>query len=114
MGPQDIMPRFYKDSVATLLRGIDIVEAHNAGFEYAIWTNVCEKKYGWPPLPIEKLRCSAAKAAMHSLPRSLEQACSALGLPVQKDMEGYRLMMKMCKPRRPRAGEPEINPNDPA
>ena len=87
--------------------------AQNASFEYAMWTNVCVKKYGWPPLPVEKLRCSAAKAAMHSLPRHLEGACQALGLSVRKDMEGHRLMMKLCRPRRPRKDEPELNPNDP-
>lgn len=107
-----VMSAFRKE-VHKLIAGATTIEAHNAQFEYAIWTNVCVKKYGWPPLPLEKLRCSAAKAAMHSLPRSLEQACLALDLPVQKDMEGYRIMMKMCKPRKPHKGEPEQNPNDP-
>lgn len=100
-------------NLGILLERAATIEAHNAQFEYAIWTNVCVKTYGWPPLPVEKLRCSAAKAAMHSLPRSLEQACQALGLSVQKDMEGYRLMMKMCRPRKPRKGEPELNADDP-
>lgn len=79
---------------------IDIIEAHNASFEHLIWNNVCMPKYKWPPIPFYKLRCSAAKAAMHSLPRSLEGACNALNLPVRKDTEGYRLMMKLCRPRR--------------
>lgn len=76
------------------------IEAHNMQFEAAIWQNVCVPRYGWPPLPVEKLRCSAAKAAMHALPRRLEDACKALGLPIQKDMDGHKLMMKMCKPRK--------------
>lgn len=113
MGAFDPAPKFYSRAIPDLLRGADIIEAHNASFEYAIWTNVCIKKYGWPELPLEKLRCSAAKASMHALPRSLEQACQALGLPIQKDMEGYRLMMKMCRPRAPRKNEPELNPHDP-
>jgi DNA polymerase bacteriophage-type len=99
--------------VGLSLHHADVIEAHNASFEYAIWLNVCMKKYGWPALPVEKLRCSAAKAAMHSLPRSLDGACRALGLPIQKDMEGYRLMLRMCRPRNARKGEPEINPKDP-
>lgn len=99
--------------VTALIEQADIIEAHNASFEYAIWTNVCVPRYGWPSLPLEKLRCSAAKAAMYALPRDLEGACRALGLAVQKDMEGHRLMLKMCKPRKPRKDEPEINPNDP-
>ena len=95
----------YHRVIATLIDQATTIEAHNAHFELAIWTNVCVKKYGWPPLPLHKLRCSAAKASMHALPRSLEQACMALGLPVQKDMEGYKLMMRMCKPRKPRKDE---------
>lgn len=101
------------DHVPRMLEQADEIIAHNASFELAIWMNVCVKKYGWPELPLEKLRCSAAKAAMHSLPRSLEGAGAALGLRIQKDMEGHRLMMKLCRPRKPRKGEPEINPNDP-
>jgi DNA polymerase bacteriophage-type len=96
-----------------LLEIADTIEAHNMSFEYVMWENIAVPRYGWPPLPMEKLRCSAAKAAMHSLPRRLEDACNALGLPVRKDMEGYKLMLRMCKPRRPRKGEPEDNPGDP-
>jgi DNA polymerase len=83
------------------------IEAHNVQFEYALWVNVGVKKYGWPPLSLEKLRCSAAKSSMHSLPRALGNACAALGLAQQKDDFGYRIMMKLCKPRKPRMGEPE-------
>ena len=90
----------------------DEIEAHNMSFEYAIWTNIMVKRHGWPPLPIDKLRCSAAKASMHSLPRSLDGACQALGLPIQKDMEGYRLMMKMCRPR-PNKGQGLLWQDDP-
>ena len=89
------------------------IEAHNMSFEYAIWTNIGMKRHGWPPLPIEKLRCSAAKASMHSLPRDLERACLALNLPIKKDMDGYRLMMRLCRPRKPKKGEPEYNFDDP-
>ena len=93
------------DGISDALETASDIEAHNAQFEFAIWTNVCVPRYGWPPLPLEKLRCSAAKAAMHALPRSLDGACQALGLPVQKDAEGYRLMLKMCKPRPRKEGE---------
>ena len=78
----------------------DIIEAHNAMFERAMWEEICVKRYGWPEIPVEKWRCSASKAAAMSLPRSLDNACKALNLPHQKDKEGYFLMMKMCKPRK--------------
>lgn len=78
-----------------------LVEAHNAFFERMIWKNVMVARHGWPPIKHEQWRCSAAKTSSFSLPRSLGMACAALGLPIQKDDIGYKLMMKMCKPRKP-------------
>jgi DNA polymerase len=75
------------------------VKAHNAGFEYAIWHNIMVPRYGWPRIPAEQWFCSAAQAAYHGLPRKLEDAAQALGLDVQKDAEGSRLMKQMSKPR---------------
>lgn len=75
------------------------IEAHNAFFEYAIWHNIMVPRYGWPVIPEDRWYCSAAKAAYHGLPRKLEDACIALGLDVQKDAEGSRLMKQMAKPR---------------
>lgn len=82
-----------------------LVEAHNAFFERSIWTNICVAKLGWPAVAEDQWRCSAAKASMHSLPRSLSSACGALDLPVQKDGEGRKVMLKLCKPRKPRKAE---------
>ena len=76
-----------------------ILEAHNAFFEQCVWHFKCESK-GWPGIPLRQWRCSAAKAAAASLPRGLEEACDALRLPISKDMEGNKLMMKMTKPRK--------------
>lgn len=75
-----------------------VFEAHNAFFEKAIWRNVMVRKYGWPDIPDSQWSCSAAKAAAHALPRSLDQVGQALNLPVQKDRDGYKVMMKLCKP----------------
>lgn len=75
------------------------IEAHNAGFEFAIWHNIMMPRYGWPEVPPDRWYCSAAKAAAYGLPRSLEGAAAAMGLPVQKDMAGRALMLKLCKPR---------------
>jgi DNA polymerase len=75
------------------------IEAHNAGFEFAIWHNVMVPRYGWPTVPQDRWYCSAAKAAMHGLPRSLDGATAALGLSEVKDKAGHKLMLKLCKPR---------------
>ncbi len=76
-----------------------IFHAHNAFFEQMIWMWVMAARYGWPSLPIERWRCTAAKAAAHCLPRRLERVGEALNLPVRKDDGGHKLMMKMSKPR---------------
>ena len=92
----------------------DEIRAHNAQFERAIWRHVMTR-YGFPDIPLEKWRCTAAKAAAMALPRSLDGACKALGLPVQKDLAGKRLINLMCKPlgrNRKRAGEWHEDPAD--
>ena len=82
-----------------------LVEAHNAFFERMIWKNVMVARHGWPEVPHKQWRCSAAKASTFSLPRALGAAGAAMGLSVQKDDVGRKLMLKMCKPRKPRKAE---------
>lgn len=92
------------DTIRRAVAEADIIEAHNMQFEFFVWKHTMPR-YGFDMLPKEKLRCSAAKAAMYGLPRTLEGACAALGVRHQKDMEGSRLMLRLCKPRRPRKEE---------
>jgi DNA polymerase len=84
-----------------------LVEAHNAWFERSIWTNILVPQYGAPPIDPAQWRDSAAKAAAHALPRSLDGVTAALGLDQTKDDIGHRLMMKVSKPRKPRKAERE-------
>ncbi len=84
------------------------VEAHNVWFEFCIWKNILVPRHGWPEVPLTSWRCSAAKAAIHALPRGLDDVVKALHLPVQKDMEGSKVMMKMTKPRKSRKKEREM------
>ena len=86
------------------------IEAHNAMFEYFIWKYHCTPRLGWPNLPVERLHCSMAKAAMHNLPLSLHAVGAALGLDTLKDDAGHRLMLRMSKPRRPRQDERADDP----
>jgi len=74
------------------------IRAWNAQFEAALWVNAVYHQ-GWLPVEPEQFLCSASLAARCALPRSLEEAARALGLPVRKDAEGHRLMLQMCKPR---------------
>lgn len=86
-----------------------ILLAHNAGFERAITKYALTRYETLTPkqrkilanIPISRWRCTAAKAAACSLPRSLDAACEALDLVTKKDKEGSRLIQKYCKPRKP-------------
>ncbi len=80
--------------------------AHNASFERILLNARPGRLLGFPALPLERWDCTAARAAAMCLPRTLEGAAAAAGLPAEKDKEGHALMLRMCKPRKPRKGEP--------
>lgn len=77
-----------------------LVEAHNAFFEVGIWENICVPILGWPAIDRRKWRCSAAKGAVHSLPRDLLNACLAMDVSEKKDDVGKKVMLKVSKPRK--------------
>lgn len=82
------------------------LESHHAMFERLIWTNVCVRLYGWPPLPPLVQRCSMATARTQCLPGGLEDLGDVLRLDVRKDAEGKRLIRKFCIPRDPTKNDP--------
>jgi DNA polymerase len=73
--------------------------AHNAEFERAIWKRVLAPRYGFPEPELDQWECSAGMAQAMALPRSLEDAARAMGLPVQKDQQGHALMLRVSRPR---------------
>ena len=75
-----------------------IFVAHNAFFEQAVWKCVLERLYKLPPVPIYRWRCTAAKASACGLPKKLEKVANALELDVKKDIEGAKVMRKLCRP----------------
>lgn len=74
--------------------------AHNAQFERLITDFISCPRYGCAPVAPEQWYCTAAMAAAMALPRSLEGVGEALGLAIQKDMQGSRHMLKMARPRK--------------
>lgn len=104
------LPLIWDDEVKQMMGEADIIEAHNAAFEFNIWKYVMPR-YGFAMFDTSKLRCSAAKAAMYGLPRDLAGACAAAGVSQQKDMEGSRLMMTLCKPRKALKAEMLTDPD---
>ena len=101
------------------IRAGGLVEAHNVGFERAIWENIFAQEESWdqygslgvgaPHLVDRQLRCSAAKAAAFALPRDLGGVGAALNLTVRKDEEGARVMMSISRARKPRKTEPTVD-----
>lgn len=72
---------------------------HNAPFDFWIWNIVLRRMRGYehlPELAISQVRCSAARARYNGLPGSLGDACEAMGLEVQKDMEGKQVMLELA------------------
>ena len=105
-----LLPIAEDHTVRSMIDEADIIEAHNAQFEFNIWKYVMPR-YGFAMFDVRKLRCSAAKAAMFGLPRDLAGACAAAGVAQQKDMAGSRLMMTLCKPRKALKAEMLADPD---
>lgn len=83
-----------------------VICAHNSGFERILMTLAGPRQSQTiPPAvikaikPRERWNCTASRVAALGLPRSLERAAKALRLSVQKDLDGSKLMMRMCRPR---------------
>lgn len=82
------------------------IHAWNAQFERVIWRAILSPRYGFPLPATAQFYCTAAEGAAAGLPRSLDEAAKFLGLPVEKDMDGHRLMLRMSKPRSGPADDP--------
>lgn len=93
------------DLIDAIERGC-LFEAHNAFFEWCIWLNVMHARHGWPMLDLDKVVCSAARAAFACLPRSLEHALAAAGLEARK--ADNRAMRRLSRPRKPTKKDPRV------
>lgn len=94
-----------------------ILVAHNALFEQVITRHVlgriCHTQAYLRDIPPSRWVCTASLAAALALPRNLEGAALALNLPVQKDMDGRRLILKWCKPRKATKNNAAVRHDDP-
>ena len=99
-----------------LLKAIEkgeLIHAHNVGFERAIWTHICHKRMGWPDVAFDQWRCSLAACSRLALPRSLAGAGAAVGLSMPKDEQGHKVMLRLCKPKKPSKADPGEWDNSP-
>ena len=109
--PEGRFIKIPKEELIDILLSADEIWAHNLEFEYEIWNAKMRGLELSDPAIFPKLRDTMAICAYRALPRSLENAAKALGLPVEKDMQGNRIMQRMCKPGRD--GEFPWNPEMP-
>ena len=105
------LPLIDTAAMLSMIDGADAIEAHNAGFELEMWRGVMTARWGYPMLPASKIRCTAARAVVAGFPRPLDQAGAAVLAGEWKDDKGSRLMMKMCKPRKPTKAEMDREPD---
>ena len=79
--------------------------AHNAMFELAVWTYVCEARMGWGKLSPHQMDCTMARAHVMSIMGSLDGATTLLRVPAKKNPNGRALISFFCTPRKPRKDE---------
>jgi len=74
------------------------LHAWNSFFELAVWMRVLK----WPPVPLEQWHDTAALAAAHAYPRSLEKCGQFMGMEEDsaKNKRGKYLIQRLCKPYR--------------
>ena len=94
----------FPDSVLSHINSGLEVHCHNAEFEFAIWNYCFSPKMNLPKISWAQMRCSSARAAVLSFPRSLAQLSSVLKVAKEKDMIGNRLMMKLSTPKKHKDG----------
>ncbi len=116
----ELREEHYAEFFADLIDTSIIKVAHNAFFEQVMTLNVFCRRYAShftdrikAALKPSQWICTASLARACALPGSMEKAVDALSLPMKKNMDGRRLVLKWCKPKRPSKKDPSIRHTDP-
>jgi DNA polymerase len=64
-----------------------------AGFDVPVWN----RTYTLAPIKPDQIDDTMDRARVVGLPGKLDRAAQFLGLQLRKDLDGHRLMMKLCK-----------------
>ena len=100
------------DDLFAAIRGGAMIHAWNAQFE-TLGFECLTQRESWPMPRYDQFVDTAAAAAAMSLPRALGDAAQALGLEIEKDKDGMRLIRKFSIPRRDGGwNEPADHPED--
>ena len=100
-----------RDPLEALAADPGAVFACFGGFEPAIWREIMvRERHGFPPIPTRRWIDPRATCCCFALPRSLDKTLAALGLPIEKDKAGQRLVRSLSRPDRKTGLYPELAP----
>lgn len=81
--------------------------AHNSMFERCMWNHLLARYCSAPRIPLTRWRCTLAKGAYYSLPKSLDNLARALNVG-HKFADGKKAMMRLTKTKEPSAKDPSV------
>jgi hypothetical protein len=87
-----------RDPLEHLAADPDVMFACFGGFEAAVWAKIMVERHGFPPIPTRRWIDLRAACCCLALPRALGKTLTALGLPVEKDKAGQRLVRSRPQP----------------
>jgi DNA polymerase bacteriophage-type len=99
-----------RDPLDALAADPGVMFACFGGFEAAVWSKIMVERHGFPPIATKRWIDLRAACCCLALPRSLDKALTALGLPIEKDKAGQRLVRSLSKPDRKTGAYPELTP----
>ena len=99
-----------RDPLEELAANPDVAFVCFGGFEQVIWQKIMVERHAFAPISTKRWVDLRATCCSFALPRSLDKALTALGLPVKKDKEGQRLVRSLSRPNRKTGAYPELTP----
>jgi DNA polymerase len=99
-----------RDPLEDMAANPDVAFVCFGGFEQVIWQKIMVERHGFAPISTKRWIDLRATCCSFALPRSLDKALTALGLPVKKDKEGQRLVRSLSRPNRKTGAYPELTP----
>jgi hypothetical protein len=103
-------PSHSRDPLEDLAANPDVAFVCFGGFEQVIWLKIMVERHAFAPISTKRWVDLRATCCSLALPRSLDKALTALGLPVKKDKEGQRLVRSLSRPNRTTGAYPELTP----
>jgi DNA polymerase bacteriophage-type len=99
-----------RDRLEELATNPDVAFVCFGGFEQVIWQKIMVERHAFAPISTKRWVDLRATCCSFALPRSLDKALTALGLPVEKDKEGQRLVRSLSRRNRKTGDYPELAP----